>query len=51
MIYCQFLVDQALITRSRRTFDRSLRALPITQVNNLMINIPRPTRHFYICLY
>lgn len=31
MDYCQFLVDQSKITRSRRTFDRALRALPITQ--------------------
>lgn len=29
--YCQFLVDQGKITRTRRTFDRALRALPITQ--------------------
>ncbi|CAB3983383.1 pre-mRNA-splicing factor SYF1-like [Paramuricea clavata] len=29
--YCQFLMDQHLITRIRRTFDRALRALPITQ--------------------
>lgn len=29
--YCQFLVDQCKVTRSRRTFDRALRALPITQ--------------------
>ncbi|KAJ8251347.1 hypothetical protein GJAV_G00220370 [Gymnothorax javanicus] len=29
--YCQFLVSQCKITRSRRTFDRALRALPITQ--------------------
>ncbi|XP_069737662.1 pre-mRNA-splicing factor SYF1 isoform X2 [Phaenicophaeus curvirostris] len=29
--YCQFLVDQGRITRTRRTFDRALRALPITQ--------------------
>ena len=29
--YCQFLMDQKLITRTRRVFDRSLRALPITQ--------------------
>ncbi|CAH2275284.1 pre-mRNA-splicing factor SYF1 [Pelobates cultripes] len=29
--YCQFLVDQCKITRTRRTFDRALRALPITQ--------------------
>ncbi|XP_006107698.1 pre-mRNA-splicing factor SYF1 [Myotis lucifugus] len=29
--YCQFLVDQGRITHTRRTFDRALRALPITQ--------------------
>ncbi|KAK3532152.1 hypothetical protein QTP86_009020, partial [Hemibagrus guttatus] len=29
--YCQFIVSQSKITRSRRTFDRALRALPITQ--------------------
>ncbi|KAG9488661.1 hypothetical protein GDO78_004942 [Eleutherodactylus coqui] len=29
--YCQFLMDQCKVTRSRRTFDRALRALPITQ--------------------
>lgn len=29
--YCQFLVDQCKVTKSRRTFDRALRALPITQ--------------------
>ncbi|XP_054282324.1 pre-mRNA-splicing factor syf1 homolog [Macrosteles quadrilineatus] len=29
--YCQFLVDQCLITRTRQVFDRALRALPITQ--------------------
>ena len=29
--YCQFLMDQAKITRTRRSFDRALRALPITQ--------------------
>ncbi|KAE8619523.1 hypothetical protein XENTR_v10009831 [Xenopus tropicalis] len=29
--YCQFLMDQCKITRTRRTFDRALRALPITQ--------------------
>ena len=29
--YCQFLVDQCKITQTRRTFDRALRALPITQ--------------------
>ncbi|XP_066295028.1 pre-mRNA-splicing factor SYF1-like [Branchiostoma lanceolatum] len=29
--YCQFLMDQKKITRTRRTFDRALRALPITQ--------------------
>lgn len=29
--YCQFLMDQGRITHTRRTFDRALRALPITQ--------------------
>ncbi|CAK8697921.1 unnamed protein product [Clavelina lepadiformis] len=29
--YCKLLVDQKKITRTRRTFDRALRALPITQ--------------------
>nr|DBA30121.1 TPA: hypothetical protein GDO54_006141 [Pyxicephalus adspersus] len=29
--YCQSLMDQCKITRTRRTFDRALRALPITQ--------------------
>ncbi|XP_031570615.1 pre-mRNA-splicing factor SYF1-like [Actinia tenebrosa] len=29
--YCQFLVDQCKITKTRRVFDRALRALPITQ--------------------
>jgi len=29
--YCQFLMDQGFVTRTRRTFDRALRALPITQ--------------------
>uniref|UniRef100_A0A8C6QD01 Pre-mRNA-splicing factor SYF1 n=1 Tax=Nannospalax galili TaxID=1026970 RepID=A0A8C6QD01_NANGA len=29
--YCQFLMDQGRVTRARRTFDRALRALPITQ--------------------
>ena len=31
MDYCTFLTDQAKVTRTRRTFDRALRALPITQ--------------------
>ncbi|XP_064395800.1 pre-mRNA-splicing factor SYF1-like [Halichondria panicea] len=29
--YCQFLMEQCKITRTRRTFDRALRALPLTQ--------------------
>ena len=29
--YCQFLMDQCLVARTRRTFNRALRALPITQ--------------------
>ncbi|KAF2879813.1 hypothetical protein ILUMI_26340 [Ignelater luminosus] len=31
MDYCTFLTDQCKITRTRRVFDRALRALPITQ--------------------
>ena len=31
MMYGKFLMDQRLITRTRRVFDRALRALPITQ--------------------
>ena len=31
MDYCQFLMDQCKITRTRRTFDRALQALPLTQ--------------------
>jgi len=33
--YCKFLVAQNKITRTRRTFDRALRALPITQHKRL----------------
>ena len=33
--YCQFMCDQKKITRSRRLFDRALRALPITQHNRV----------------
>ena len=29
--YCQFLMDQHFVTRTRHAFDRALRALPITQ--------------------
>ncbi|KYQ93672.1 TPR-like helical domain-containing protein [Tieghemostelium lacteum] len=29
--YCEFLISQKKITQTRRTFDRALRALPITQ--------------------
>ena len=29
--YCQFMMDQCRLTRTRHTFDRALRALPITQ--------------------
>ncbi|KAI4466200.1 pre-mrna splicing factor [Holotrichia oblita] len=31
MDYCSFLTDQCKITRTRKVFDRALRALPITQ--------------------
>ena len=33
--YCQFLMDQCKISRTRRTFDRALRALPLTQHNRI----------------
>ena len=29
--YCSFLVEQRRVTRTRRTFDRALQALPVTQ--------------------
>ena len=29
--YCQFLIDQGYVLRTRRTFDRALRSLPVTQ--------------------
>lgn len=31
MDYCKFLTNQCLVTRTRQTFDRALRSLPITQ--------------------
>ncbi|EZF75879.1 pre-mRNA-splicing factor syf1 [Trichophyton soudanense CBS 452.61] len=34
-MYLTFLLEQPLITQTRRTFDRALRALPITQHNRL----------------
>ncbi|XP_050403094.1 pre-mRNA-splicing factor SYF1 [Patella vulgata] len=33
--YCQLLIDQGKITRTRRTFDRALRSLPVTQHNRI----------------
>jgi pre-mRNA-splicing factor SYF1 len=33
--YCQLLIDQCKITRTRRVFDRAMRALPITQHNRI----------------
>ena len=33
--YCQFLMDQCKVTRTRRTFDRALQALPLTQHNRI----------------
>ncbi|GAB6022007.1 Pre-mRNA-splicing factor SYF1 [Chamberlinius hualienensis] len=33
--YCEFLVDQRKITRTRKAFDRALRALPVTQHNRI----------------
>ncbi|KAK2746378.1 pre-mRNA-splicing factor syf1 [Myotisia sp. PD_48] len=34
-MYLSFLLEQPLVTQTRRTFDRALRALPITQHNRL----------------
>lgn len=34
-MYLQFLMQQPLVTTTRRTFDRALRALPITQHNRI----------------
>ena len=61
--YCEFLMNQGLITRTRRTFDRALRALPITQHHRIwplylkfvnMHNIPETAvrvyrRHLKVC--
>lgn len=33
--YCQFMSEQKKVTRTRRLFDRALRALPITQHNRI----------------
>ncbi|KAF7493717.1 Pre-mRNA-splicing factor SYF1 [Sarcoptes scabiei] len=33
--YCQFLISQCELTKTRRTFDRALQALPITQHNKI----------------
>ncbi|CAG0922078.1 unnamed protein product [Notodromas monacha] len=33
--YCKFLVSQGKVTRTRKTFDRALRALPVTQHTRL----------------
>lgn len=35
MDYCTFLTEQCKITRTRKVFDRALRALPITQHNRI----------------
>ncbi|XP_023241197.1 pre-mRNA-splicing factor SYF1-like [Centruroides sculpturatus] len=61
--YCQFLIDQRKITRTRHVFDRSLEALPITQHHRIwplylkfvcMYNIPQTAvrvYHRYLKLY
>lgn len=61
--YCQFLMDQCKITRTRHVFDRSLEALPITQHHRIwplylkfvcMYNIPQTAirvYHRYLKLY
>lgn len=33
--YCEFMMKQPFITRTRHIFDRALRALPITQHNRI----------------
>lgn len=33
--YCKFLMSQCELTKTRRTFDRSLQALPVTQHNRI----------------
>lgn len=43
-MYLSFLCQQPLITFTRRTFDRALRALPITQHNRIWI-LYRPFTH------
>lgn len=35
MDYCSFLTVQCKITRTRKVFDRALRALPVTQHNRI----------------
>lgn len=35
MDYCTFLTDQCKMTRTRKVFDRALRALPVTQHNRI----------------
>ncbi|RWS06759.1 pre-mRNA splicing factor Syf1-like protein [Dinothrombium tinctorium] len=54
--YCQFLMNQMLITKTRRTFDRCLQSLPITQHNRIwplylqfvkMHNIPQTAIRVY----
>lgn len=35
LMYLSFLMEQSLVTATRRTFDRALRALPITQHNRI----------------
>lgn len=44
--YLQMLVDQKLVTKARRTFDRALQALPITQHDRVWsIYLVRPSPH------
>lgn len=54
--YCQFLMDQCKVTRTRRTFDRALQALPLTQHHRIwplyikfvhLHNIPETTVRIY----
>jgi pre-mRNA-splicing factor SYF1 len=33
--YCEFLLDQCLVTKTRKTCDKALRSLPVTQHNRI----------------
>lgn len=48
--YLSLLVDQRLVTRTRRSFDRALCALPITQHDRIwQLYLVRPALQFRAC--